>query len=270
MRRCSARSRRPSSTRCTSPASRATRVPGWRRSKRGTYAGLIEKIPYLQDLGITAVELLPVFQFDAQDARRAWSTTGAIAPCRSSRPTRGTARARTRWAPSTSSATWSRRCIAPGIEVILDVVYNHTAEGDHARADAVLSRPGQQCLLHPGARPVALCRLHRHRQHAERQSPHRAPLDRRQPAVLGRGDARGWLPVRSGLDPLARRGRAGRWRIRPILWDIETDPVLAGTKLIAEAWDAAGLYQVGSFVGDSWKEWNGQFPGRRAQLPEGR
>ena len=45
----------------------------------------------------------------------------------------------------------------------------------------------------------------------------------------------------------------------PILWDIETDPVLAGTKLIAEAWDAAGLYQVGSFVGESWKEWNGQF-----------
>jgi glycogen operon protein len=45
----------------------------------------------------------------------------------------------------------------------------------------------------------------------------------------------------------------------PILWDIESDPVLAGTKLIAEAWDAAGLYQVGSFVGDAWHEWNGRF-----------
>ena len=45
----------------------------------------------------------------------------------------------------------------------------------------------------------------------------------------------------------------------PVLWDIESDPILAGTKLIAEAWDAAGLYQVGSFVGDSWKEWNGRF-----------
>jgi glycogen operon protein len=45
----------------------------------------------------------------------------------------------------------------------------------------------------------------------------------------------------------------------PILWDIESDPVLAGTKLIAEAWDAAGLYQVGSFIGDNWKEWNGRF-----------
>jgi len=45
----------------------------------------------------------------------------------------------------------------------------------------------------------------------------------------------------------------------PILWDIESDPVLANVKLIAEAWDAAGLYQVGSFAGDSWKEWNGRF-----------
>jgi len=45
----------------------------------------------------------------------------------------------------------------------------------------------------------------------------------------------------------------------PILWDIESDPILANVKLIAEAWDTAGLYQVGSFVGDSWKEWNGRF-----------
>jgi isoamylase len=45
----------------------------------------------------------------------------------------------------------------------------------------------------------------------------------------------------------------------PVLWDIESDPLLAGTKLIAEAWDAGGLYHVGSFIGDSWKEWNGQF-----------
>jgi isoamylase len=45
----------------------------------------------------------------------------------------------------------------------------------------------------------------------------------------------------------------------PILWELETDPVLAGTKLIAEAWDAAGLYQVGSFTGNRWAEWNGRF-----------
>ena len=46
----------------------------------------------------------------------------------------------------------------------------------------------------------------------------------------------------------------------PVLWDIESDPLLAGTKLIAEPWDGAGLYQVGSFVGDRWQEWNGKIP----------
>ena len=58
---------------------------------------------------------------------------------------------------------------------------------------------------------------------------------------------------------LARNVRGHVLPNPPVLWDIESDPLLAGTKLIAEAWDAAGLYQVGSFVGDSWKEWNGRF-----------
>ena len=72
-------------------------------------------------------------------------------------------------------------------------------------------------------------------------------------------DACGRIPVRSRLDPGARSHRASVLPNPPVLWDIESDPVLAGTKMIAEAWDAAGLYQVGSFVGDSWKEWNGRF-----------
>lgn len=58
---------------------------------------------------------------------------------------------------------------------------------------------------------------------------------------------------------LARDSNGNPMANPPVLWDIESDPVLAGTKMIAEAWDAAGLYQVGSFVGDSWKEWNGRF-----------
>ena len=72
----------------------------------GTYAGLIEKIPYLQQLGITAVELLPVFQFDAQDAPQDTSTTGAMRRSRSLRRTRPTARARTRSVRWTNFATW--------------------------------------------------------------------------------------------------------------------------------------------------------------------
>ena len=55
----------------------------------------------------------------------------------------------------------------------------------------------------------------------------------------------------------------------PVLWDIESDPLLAGTKLIAEAWDAAGLYQVGSFIGDTWQEWNGRFRDDLRRLVKG-
>ena len=92
-----------------------------------------------------------------------------------------------------------------GIEVILDVVYNHTAEGDHDGPDAVLPRPRQRDVLPPPARPRALRGLHRHRQHAERERGGGAPPDRRQPAVLGRPHARRRLPVRPGLGAVARR-----------------------------------------------------------------
>ena len=92
-----------------------TRHPssGVAENKRGTYAGLIEKIPYLQELGITAVELLPVFQFDPQDAPPGWSTTGAMRRSRSLRRTRPTVRGKTRSARWMSFATWSRRCTGP-------------------------------------------------------------------------------------------------------------------------------------------------------------
>ena len=79
---------------------------GLPESKRGTYAGLIEKIPYLQQLGITAVELLPVFQFDPQDAPRAERTTGAIRRFRSLRRTRHTVPVRTRWPRWMNFETW--------------------------------------------------------------------------------------------------------------------------------------------------------------------
>ena len=94
-----------------------TRHPssGVRPQRRGTYAGMIEKIPYLQDLGITAVELLPgVPVRSRRTARPAWSTTGGIRRSPSSRRTPATARGAIRSAPSTSSGIWSRRCIAQG------------------------------------------------------------------------------------------------------------------------------------------------------------
>ena len=98
--------------------------------KRGTYAGLIEKIPYLKDLGVTAVELLPVFQFDrAGRARPGRRTTGATSRFRSSRRITRTARARSRSRVLDEFRDMVKALHRAGIEVILDVVFNHTTEG---------------------------------------------------------------------------------------------------------------------------------------------
>ncbi len=89
--------------------------------------------------------------------------------------------------------------------------------------------------------------------------PDRAPVDSGQPALLGRGDAHRRLPFRSGVDSRRETRTATHCPTRPCSGTSTRIRLLAGTKLIAEAWDAAGLYQVGSFVGDAWQEWNGRF-----------
>ena len=146
-----------------------------------------------------------------------------------------------------------------GIEVILDVVFNHTAEGDHSGPTLCfrgLDNPTYYILEQDRSRYANYSgtgnTLNANHPIVRRHDPGQPPL-------LGRGDARGWLPLRPRFHPRARSRRARSLPNPPVLWDIESDPVLAGTKLIAEAWDAAGLYQVGSFIGDSWKEWNGRF-----------
>jgi isoamylase len=83
-------------------------------AKRGTYAGLIEKIPYLRDLSVSAVELLPAFAFDEQDGPPGLGNYWGYQPSRFSRRMTGTAPDRTRLAQLTSFVIWSRRCTAPG------------------------------------------------------------------------------------------------------------------------------------------------------------
>ena len=153
---------------------------------RGTYAGLIEKIPYLQQLGITAVELLPVFQFDAQDcAARAGELLGLCArlilrappglqlTSRSARGRRRVSRHGQGAAPS-GHRGHSRRRLQP-----------HRGRRP-PRADPELPRTGQRDLLHARSGPLALRELQRHRQHAQRQSSHRPANDPGQPPLLGR------------------------------------------------------------------------------------
>jgi len=97
----------------------------------GTYAGLIEKIPYLQQLGITAVELLPVFQFDARDAPPGQVNYWGYAPVSFFAPHRGYSSRRDPLGPVDEFRDMVKALHRAGIEVILDVVFNHTAEGDH-------------------------------------------------------------------------------------------------------------------------------------------
>ncbi len=225
---------------------------------RGTYAGLIEKIPYLKDLGVTAVELLPVFQFDMQDAPTGLTNYWGYNPVSFFAPHSGYSSVRDPLGPLDEFRDMVKALHQAGLEVILDVVYNHTGEGDHSgptysfkglenNAYYILEDNGRRYANYSGTGNTL---------NANQSIVRRMILDSlhywvEEMHVDGfRFDLASILSRDEGGAPLANP---------PILWDIETDPVLAGTKLIAEAWDAAGLYQVGSFVGDHWKEWNGQF-----------
>ena len=151
-----------------------------------------------------------------------------------------------------------------GLEVILDVVYNHTAEGGAARADATLPRPRRPRLLPPSA-PARRRRGRRHllgrhrlRQHRRLHQPARAAADPRLAALLGHRDARRRVPLRPrfGAGPHRPRHRHAQ---RASSTTIGQDPVLRHVKLIAEPWDASmDGYRVGRFP-PPWVEWNDQY-----------
>ena len=238
-----------------------TRHPnsGVSEDKRGTYAGLIEKIPYLQNLGITAVELLPIFQFDAHDCPPGRTNYWGYAPISFFAPHRAYSADQSRIGPLNEFRDLVKALHRAGIEVILDVVFNHTAEGDAA---------GPTCCFRGLDNPAYyILEPHNHAQYANFSGTGNTlnanhPVTRRM--ILD--SLRYWVGemhvdgFRFDLASILSRDVCGTPLPNPpVLWDIESDPMLAGTKLIAEAWDAAGLYQVGQFVGESWREWNGRF-----------
>ncbi|PYO11216.1 MAG: glycogen debranching enzyme GlgX [Candidatus Rokuibacteriota bacterium] len=225
---------------------------------RGTFAGLIEKIPYLQRLGITAVELLPVFQFDSQDSPPGLVNYWGYAPVSFFAPHRGYSSRRDPLGPVDEFRDMVKALHRAGIEVILDVVFNHTAEGDHSGPT----------LSFRGLDNATYYILDADRSRYADYSGTGNTLNANHPIVRRMivDSLRYWVDVmhvdgfRFDLASILERDESGSvLPSPPVLWDIESDPALAGTKLIAEAWDAAGLYDVGSFVGDSWKEWNGRF-----------
>ncbi len=225
---------------------------------RGTYAGLIEKIPYLQHLGITAVELLPVFQFDATEAPPGLTNYWGYNPVSFFTPHLAYSSRQDPLGPQDEFRDMVKALHRAGIEVILDVVYNHTAES-HDQGPTICFRGLENddyYILEPDKARYADYSGTGNTLNTNHSTVRRLIMD----------SLRYWVEVmhvdgfRFDLASILSRDEDGRPLTNPpILWDIESDPVLAGTKLIAEAWDAAGLYQVGSFVGDQWKEWNGRF-----------
>jgi glycogen operon protein len=225
---------------------------------RGTYTGLIEKIPYLHQLGITAVELLPVFQFDVQDAPRGHVNYWGYSPVSFFAPHQGYCSCQDPLGPMNEFRDMVKALHRANIGVILDVVFNHTAEGDH-RGPTLSFR---------GLDNSTYYILEQDRSHYANYSGTGNSLNANHPVVrrMILDSLRYWVDemhvdgFRFDLASILERDEAGNLMPNPpVLWDIDSDPCLAGTKLIAEAWDAAGLYQVGNFLGDSWREWNGRF-----------
>jgi glycogen operon protein len=238
-----------------------TRHPssGLPAEKRGTYAGLIEKIPYLQQLGVQIVELLPVFQFDRQSAPGGQPNYWGYEPVAFLAPHRAFSSQQDPLGPVNEFREMVRALHQAGIEVILDVVYNHTAEDSYDGPTISLRGIDNRVyyLLDPD-NPAEYINA----------SGVGNTLNGNHTIVrrLIMDSLRYWVQhmhvdgFRFDLASVLSRGQDDEvLKVPPILWDIDSDPVLAGTKIIAEAWDAAGLYQVGSFVGDRWAVWNGRY-----------
>lgn len=231
----------------------------------GTFKGVIEKIPYLKELGVTAVELLPVFEFDDTEVLR-------IGP--DDKPLTNY------WGYSTISffAPDSQYCVSPeqathinefrdmvkalhkaGIEVILDVVFNHTSEGNHEGPTInfkafdnslyyhLVSNDKQYYMDYSGCGNTVNCNHPITNKFIVEclefwvKEMHVDGFRFDEGSILSRGE--------DGA-PMAHP---------PVIWNIELSETLADTKIIAEAWDAAGLYQIGYFPGTRWAEWNGRF-----------
>lgn len=230
----------------------------------GTFSGLIEKIPYLQDLGITHVELLPVMAFDEQDVPPSTANLGLL----------------NYWGYSTHSffSPHPGYCVTPeqgshlrefkdlvkalhraGIGVILDVVFNHTAEAGADGPYINFRGIGSDMFYHVDPMDKSIYRDY---------TGCGNTVNANHPLVSNFiiSCLEYWVEemhvdgFRFDLASAMARGEDGRpLHDPPVLWGIELSEKLSRTKLIAEAWDAAGLYQVGSFPGYRWAEWNGRY-----------
>lgn len=231
----------------------------------GTFHGVIEKITYLQALGVTAVELLPVMEFDETEILREMED--------------GT-RLSNYWGYSTLSffAPDSSYCVSPefgthlaefrdmvkalhraGIEIIMDVVFNHTNEGNHQ--GPVINFKGFDNSIY-------YYLVDGQRQYYMDYTGCGNTMNCNHPIVdkfvvdclefwVREMHVDGFRFDEGSV--LSRDESGAPIRHPPLLWNIELSEELMDTKIIAEAWDAAGLYQIGAFPGHRWAEWNGRY-----------
>ena len=224
---------------------------------RGTYRGLIEKIPYLVELGVTAVEFLPVYQFDIHDALPGKQNYWGYSPMAFFAPHEGYSSDKSFMGPINEFRDLVKALHRHGLEVILDVVYNHTSEGDQngptycykgfdKKNYYIINQDGYYANYsgcgntfngnNSVVRNLIIDSLifWKEKMHVD---GFRFDLA----SILAR-DENG-VPIPNS----------------PTLLDIDSNPRLAETKIIAEPWDAGGLYQLGNIAGSKWREWNGQF-----------
>ncbi len=233
-------------------------------SAPGTYDGFKEKIPYLQDMGITAVEFLPVQEFNEmeyflENEKRArlknfwgYSTLAFFAPNARYASRGGLGQQLTEFKDLVRALHNS------GIEVILDVVFNHTAEmGDGGPTYSFRGIDNYTYyMMDPSGR------------HYMNYSGCGNTVNSNHPVVRSfiMNCLRYWVlhmhvdGFRFDLASILTRGKDGEILPNPpIVEMIAEDPALRDTKIIAEAWDAAGAYQVGHFPSEHWSEWNGRY-----------
>ena len=226
-------------------------------SNRGTYQGVIEKLPYLQELGVTAIELLPVFSFDPADAPPGRDNVWGYSPLNWFTPHHGYCSGEDPLQARNEMRQLVAACHDAGIEVLLDVVYNHTTEGN--RHGPTLSWRGvaDGTYYHQNSEgeylDVSGC---------GNSIAANDPIS----TQLILESMRCWA-VELGIDgfrfdlgiELSRGAQLKPLDHPPLFTAIEADPELSDLKLVSEPWDCGGLYRLNDFPAKRIATWNGHF-----------
>jgi isoamylase len=232
----------------------------------GTFAGLTEKIPYLQDLGVTAIELMPVLEFNENESTRLNPITGeklknywGYDPAAFFAPKQSYSHGGSHCRQASEFREMVKAFHRAGIEVILDIVLNHTAEGNET---------GPTICLRGIENSIFYMLQENDRRYYKDFTGVGNTLNANHPVVrqFVMSVLCYWVMhmhvdgFRFDLASVLGRDEHGNiLRNAPLLEDIAEDPILRDVKIIAEAWDAGGAYQVGSFSTRRWTEWNGRF-----------